>query len=91
MRVRRRDTPEFSAPQHTVLATLPLVTVQKNKSSVLQAAIALMEARNIGMVTSEEWQNLAKAVKAESGQKIEWRTHEEILDAEDRARSESRL
>jgi hypothetical protein len=59
--------------------------VEKNKSSVLQAAIALMEARNVGMVTSEEWQNLAKAVKAESGQKIEWRTHDEIMDADDPA------
>jgi hypothetical protein len=63
--------------------------VQKNKSAVLHAAIALMEARNIGMVTSEEWENLAKAVEAESGQKIEWRTHDEIMDAEDAANQEA--
>jgi hypothetical protein len=63
--------------------------VPKNKSAVLKAAIALMEARNIGMVTSEEWENLAKAVKAESGQKVEWRTHDEVLDAEDAAHHEA--
>jgi hypothetical protein len=44
-----------------------------------------MEARNIGMVTSEEWENLAKGVEAEFGEKIEWRTHDEIDDAEERA------
>jgi hypothetical protein len=63
--------------------------VPKNKSAVLKAAIALMEARNVGMVTSEEWEKLAKAVKAESGQKIEWRTHDEILDDEDQANHEA--
>jgi hypothetical protein len=63
--------------------------VRKNESAVLQAAIALMEARNIGMVTAEEWTNLANAVEAESGQKIEWRTHDELLDAEDRANQEA--
>jgi hypothetical protein len=57
--------------------------VQKSKSPVLQAAIALMEARNVGMVTPEEWKKLAKAVQAECGQKIEWRTHDEIMDADD--------
>jgi hypothetical protein len=64
--------------------------VQKNKSAVLQAAIALMDARSVGMVTEEEWTNLAKAVEAESGQKIEWRTHDEILDAEDEANQKAR-
>ena len=47
--------------------------------------MALMEARNIGMVTSEEWKNLAKAVEAESSQKVEWRTHDEIDDDEEKA------
>jgi len=56
---------------------------QKNKSPLLSAAIALMDARNIGMVTPEEWKKLAKAVQAECGQKIEWRTHDEIMDADD--------
>jgi hypothetical protein len=37
------------------------------------------------VVTSEEWENLSKAVESESGEKIEWRKHDEILDAEDRA------
>jgi hypothetical protein len=45
-----------------------------------------MEARNIGMVTSEEWENLAKAVEAESGGKIEWRTHDEIAEIKDQVR-----
>jgi hypothetical protein len=45
-----------------------------------------MEARNIGMVTTEEWENLAKAVEAESGKKIEWRTHDQILDTEDQSK-----
>ena len=64
---------------------------QKNKSAVLQAAMALMEARGVGMVTEEEWANLANAVEAESGQKIEWRTHDELelLDAEDQANQEA--
>jgi len=59
-----------------------MMPTQKDKSPLLQAAIALMEARNIGMVTSEEWENFAKAVEAESGEKIEWRTED---DAEERA------
>jgi hypothetical protein len=43
-----------------------------------------MKARNIGMVTAEEWENLAEAVEAESGEKIEWRTVDEIADAEEK-------
>ena len=72
---------------------MPFVTkgVQKSKSALLQAAMALMEARSVGMVTEEEWANLANAVEAESGQKIEWRTHDELelLDAEDQANQEA--
>jgi len=66
--------------------------VQNNKSAVLQAAMALMEARSVGMVTEGEWANLANAVEAESGQKIEWRTHDELelLDAEDQANQKAR-
>jgi len=54
------------------------------KYFVTNEAIALLEARNIQMVTSEEWENLAKAVEAESGEQIEWRTHDEIDDAEEK-------
>lgn len=61
------------------------MTPRQNKSPLLQAAIALMEARNIGMVTSEEWETLAKAVQAESGEKVEWRTHDEIDDEAEKA------
>jgi len=63
--------------------------MQKSKSAVIQAAVALMEARNLGMVTSEEWENLADAVEAESGLKIEWRTQDELLDIEDRAKQDA--
>ena len=59
--------------------------VRQNESALLGAAIALLEARNIGMVTVEEWENLAKAVEADSGQKIEWRTQDELEDARDQA------
>jgi hypothetical protein len=58
---------------------------QNNKSPLLEAVIAVMEARNGGMVTSREWENLSKAVEAESGEKIEWRTDDEIADAEEKA------
>jgi hypothetical protein len=53
---------------------------QNNKSPLFEAVIALMEARNGG-----EWENLSKAVEAESGEKIEWRTDDEIADAEEKA------
>jgi hypothetical protein len=62
-----------------------MTPTQQNKSPLLQAAIALMEARNVGMVTSEEWENLAKAVEAESGEQIEWRTDDEITDTAEKA------
>jgi Arc/MetJ-type ribon-helix-helix transcriptional regulator len=62
-----------------------MTPTKKNESPLVRAAVALMEARNIGMVTSEEWENLAKAVEAESGEKIEWRTDDEIADAEEKA------
>ena len=62
-----------------------MTPTKKTESPLVRAAIALMEARNIGMVTSEEWQNLAKAVEAESGEKVEWRTHDEIADTEEKA------
>jgi len=41
-----------------------MMPTQKDKSPLLQAAIALMEARNAGMVTAEEWENLAKACRS---------------------------
>jgi hypothetical protein len=63
--------------------------MQESKSAVIQVAVALMEARNVGMVTSEEWANLASAFEAESGVKIEWRTHDELLDIEDRAKPDA--
>jgi hypothetical protein len=58
---------------------------QRNMSPLLSAAIALIEARQIGMITSEEWETIARAVAAESGEKIEWRTDDEIADAEEKA------
>jgi hypothetical protein len=53
---------------------------QNNKSPLFEAVIALMGARNGG-----EWENLSKAVEAESVEKIEWRTDDEIADAEEKA------
>lgn len=61
------------------------MTPSQKNTSLVEAAIALMEGRSVGMVTAEEWTNLAHAVEAESGQKIEWRTHDELADAEERA------
>lgn len=63
--------------------------MQKDKSGVIQAAVALMEARNVGMATSEEWANLADAVETESGLRIEWRTHHELLDVGDQANQDA--
>ena len=62
-----------------------MTTTQNKQSPLLQAAIALMQARNIEMVTSEEWETLAKAVEAESSARVEWRTHDELADAEEKA------
>ena len=36
------------------------------------------------MMASQEWENLAKAVEAESGENVEWRTNDEIADAEEK-------
>ena len=82
----------FGLPQPVQFARLIFMTerVQKNESALLHAAIALIEARSVGMVTADEWTNLAHAVETESGQKIEWRTHDELADAEDRAIQRSR-
>lgn len=65
-------------------ATLPLIMSQ-HQSRLLLTAIALLEARNVDMVTSEEWEKLAKAVEAQSGKRVEWRTDDEIVDAERKA------
>jgi hypothetical protein len=60
-----------------------MTPTQKNTSPLLHAAIALLEARNVQMLSAEEWENLAKAVDAESGERVEWRTHDEIDDAQE--------
>ena len=62
-----------------------MMPTQKKKSPLVEAAVALIEARNISMVTSEEWENLTKAVETESGEKVEWRTDDEIAEAEEKA------
>ncbi len=77
-------------PTRTLSITLAAMIRQPEKSAVLHAAIALIAARNIGMVISEEWKNLAKAVEAEAREKIEWRRHDELLSAEDQATQPSR-
>jgi hypothetical protein len=40
--------------------------------------MALLEARSLGMLTSQEWERLARAVESESGERVEWRTHDEL-------------
>jgi len=62
-----------------------MTPMQKNQSPLLNAAVALLESRSVQMLTFEEWENLANAVEAESGERVEWRTHDEIDDAEERA------
>ena len=62
-----------------------MMPTQKKKSPLVEAAVALIEARNISMVTSEEWENLTKAVETESGEKVEWRTDDEFAEAEEKA------
>jgi hypothetical protein len=47
-------------------------------SPLATAAIALMEARSYGMLTSQEWDNLRAAVQMETGSNPEWRTYDEL-------------
>ena len=44
----------------------------------MTAAINLLEARANQMVTAEEWEALAQAVKEETGQYVEWRNWDEL-------------
>lgn len=46
-------------------------------NKLVTAAISLLEARANQMVTAEEWEALAQAVKEENGQYVEWRTADE--------------
>lgn len=52
------------------------------KSPLTEAVKRLLEARNIQMVTSEEWDAVAAALKQETGEYIEWRTQDELPDKE---------
>jgi hypothetical protein len=47
-------------------------------NKLLTAAINLLEARANQMVTAEEWEALAQAVKEETGQYVEWRNWDEL-------------
>ena len=45
----------------------------------LAVAVAnLLMARADGMVTREEWENLAKALQKETGETVEYRTRDEL-------------
>ena len=47
-------------------------------TELLTAAINLLEARAIQMLTEEHWEALAQAVKEATGQQVEWRTYDEL-------------
>jgi hypothetical protein len=51
------------------------LTVQDN---LLTAAINLLEARSLRMITEAEWEALAQAIEEQTGQRIEWRTTDEL-------------
>jgi hypothetical protein len=50
------------------------------QSKLVTAAISLLEARENMMVTEDEWEALAQAVKEETGQYVQWRTADELED-----------
>lgn len=47
-------------------------------TKVVTAAINLLEARAVQMLTEEHLEALAQAVKEATGQQVEWRTHDEL-------------
>jgi hypothetical protein len=51
---------------------------ETTKDNLITAAINLLEARAVQMITEAEWEALAQAVKEETGQYIEWRTGDEL-------------
>ncbi len=47
-------------------------------TELVTAAINLLEARAIQMLTETEWEALAQAVWEETGQYVQWRTWDEL-------------
>ena len=50
-------------------------------NKLVTAAVKLLEARSNQMVTEEEWEALAQAVKEETDQYVQWRTYDELAHA----------
>jgi hypothetical protein len=53
-------------------------------SRLAEAATNLLDARARQMVTADEWDALAAALKVTTGEQIEWRTQDEIDEVEAR-------
>ena len=51
-------------------------------NKLLAPAVKLLEARSLQMVTEEEWEALAQAVKEETGEYVQWRTYDELPEDE---------
>lgn len=49
-------------------------------SPLREAVKRLLEARAIQMVTSEEWNAVADALEKETGERVEWRTQDELSE-----------
>lgn len=47
-------------------------------SQLVIAAVNLLEARANQMVTEDEWEGLAQAVKQETEEYVQWRTADEM-------------
>ncbi len=51
-------------------------------SKLVTAAVKLLEARSNQMVTEEEWEAVAQALKEETGEYVQWRTYDELPEDE---------
>jgi hypothetical protein len=47
-------------------------------NKLVTAAVRILEARSNQMVTEEEWDALAEAVREETGAYVQWRTLDEL-------------
>ena len=51
-------------------------------NKLVTAAIKLLEAHSDQMVTEDEWEALAQAVKEETGEYVQWRTYDQLPEDE---------
>ena len=52
-------------------------------NKLVTSAVKILEARSMQMVTEDEWEGLAQAVKEETGEYVQWRTYDELPEEED--------